>query len=302
MHVLVAVDVVGRKAAARSRSGRAGARSRRGSRRASSTPSKAHAIRLRSAGKRAGRRQPRHRPERAPERQVEVQSDRQVAAVHAQARRGGRPVRRGHHHAGRRQALGGGKLADGARDALGHRVVVGAQDDHARDVARCRRSAARRVRLGSAVIPRAVAPVGRIAALEASSLDAQLLGHQEQRPALHLLVHAPEVLADHAERDELHAGEEHDRDDQGREARHVGAVDQRLDQEDHGVAEGEQRDHETEVGPHPERDGRERGDAVEREAQQLARPPARAAAAVARRARRTARRSSGSPSRRTAPC
>src|SRR6185503_13873805 len=52
-----------------------------------------------------------------------------------QARSGRRPMRRVDHDAGGRQALCRGKLADGARDALGHGVVVGAQDDHALGVA-----------------------------------------------------------------------------------------------------------------------------------------------------------------------
>ena len=49
----------------------------------------------------------------------------------------------------------------------------------------------------------------RIAGAGSVALDPQLLGDQEQRPALHLLVHAAEILAEHAERDELDA-----RDDQ----------------------------------------------------------------------------------------
>src|SRR5262245_33096889 len=114
------------------------------------------------------------------------------------------------------------------------------------------------------------------------ALDAQLLGDQEQGPPLDLLVHPTEVLADYAERDELHAGEEHHGDDERRKARYVGAEQQGLHQEHHGIAEGEERDHQPEIGPHPEWNGRERGDPIEGEAQQAARGPARAATTVTR--------------------
>src|SRR5262249_17724893 len=91
------------------------------------------------------------------------------------------------------------------------------------------------------------------------------------------LIDAPQVLADNAERQELNAGKEHHRDDQGGKARHVNAKQQRLEQEERGVAEREERDQEPEVGPHAERDRRERGNAVEAKAEELAWPPARAA-------------------------
>ena len=86
VHVLMPVDMVGRKAQRRPRSGRAAGRSRRGSRSVSSTPPSAQVVRLESGGKRALRRQPGHVAERRAERQVEVQADRQVPAVHQQAR------------------------------------------------------------------------------------------------------------------------------------------------------------------------------------------------------------------------
>ena len=134
VHVLVAVDVVGRSAHARLEAVELAAdlgpdlvaveQAEQGPRHQAA-----------QAWELAGGRQPRHRPERGAERQVEVQPDAQVAAVHAQARRAGRPMRGRDQHAGRRQALGRGELADGAGNALGQRVVVGAEDDHALEAA-----------------------------------------------------------------------------------------------------------------------------------------------------------------------
>jgi hypothetical protein len=83
------------------------------------------------SGKGACRCQSRHRPHRGSKRQIEMQADAQMAAVRAQARGGSRPMRCIDHHAGGGEALGRGQLADGARDTLGHGIVVGTQDDHA---------------------------------------------------------------------------------------------------------------------------------------------------------------------------
>src|SRR5207247_2412767 len=104
-----------------------------------------------------------------------------------------------------RQAPGSGKLADGARDALGHGVVVGAENDHACQAARIAGPRPRPRAVPSALPP--LAGAGGIAARRLA-LDAQLLGYEKQRAPLYLLVHAPQILADHAERDELHASEE----------------------------------------------------------------------------------------------
>src|SRR5215210_5209576 len=48
---------------------------------------------------------------------------------------------------------------------------------------------------------------------------ADAIVHHVERPAFHLGEDAADIFADHAERHELNAGEEHDRHDQRREAR-----------------------------------------------------------------------------------
>ncbi len=50
-----------------------------------------------------------------------------------------------------------------------------------------------------------------------------LFAHDVQRPVLDLVVDTAHVLADHAQRDQLDAAEQQDRDGQGSEARKVGA-------------------------------------------------------------------------------
>src|SRR5262245_45901567 len=67
-------------------------------------------------------------------------------------------------------------------------------------------------------------------------VDSKRFSNEEQGPALHFFVHASKILADHAERDELHAGKEHYGNDQRREAGDIRAEDQRLDQNEHGIA------------------------------------------------------------------
>ncbi len=96
-----------------------------------------------------------------------------------------------------------------------------------------------------------------------------LLAHDVQRAVLDLVVDAPDVLADHAERDQLDAAEQQDGDRDRAEAGQVGADDAQHDHDrdrDERDARGEQSD----VGGQLQRQVREGGDRVEREAQHLA--------------------------------
>ena len=88
-------------------------------------------------------------------------------------------------------------------------------------------------------------------------------------PVLDLVVDAPDVLADHAERDQLDAAEQQDRDRDRAEAGQVGVDDPQADH-DRDRDEGQARGEEPDVGGQLQRQVREGGDRVEREAQHLA--------------------------------
>jgi len=104
-----------------------------------------------------------------------------------------------------------------------------------------------------------------------------------ERPPLHFLVDAPDVLAEHADRQDLHAADEQDRDHDRRVPGHVDAPQERAHDPVERERERGQRDGRAAVGPEAQRHRRMREDAVEREVPQ---PPVRPARA-ARRARRT---------------
>ena len=128
-----------------------------------------------------------------------------VAEAHRRLRLS-RPVRGGHDGARRRQAPGFGEREDALGNAPRHGEIVGAEDDGTGGAGHVDRLAARSLR----------AQRLRLSAMPISSATTI------ERPRLHLLVDAGEIFADDAERDELDAGEEHDRHDQRGEAGNVG--------------------------------------------------------------------------------
>ena len=93
--------------------------------------------------------------------------------------------------------------------------------------------------------------------------------HQIKRPLLGFFVQPPQVLADQAQRHQLHATQEQDDGHHGRPARHRIAEQQRLG--DHVKREGERqqrRDH-AQIGRHAQGRRGETGDAFQREVPQL---------------------------------
>src|SRR4029079_3932247 len=115
---------------------------------------------------------------------------------------------------------------------------------------------------------------------------AHRLGHDEVRSALRLVVDPPEVLADEAEEQELHAGEERDRHDEGGEALRRGTEEEALEDRVQRVDRSRCGDAGPEQPGGAERCHREGEHSVEREPEELphgvARRPARARLALDR--------------------
>src|ERR1700719_3202219 len=94
-------------------------------------------------------------------------------------------------------------------------------------------------------------------------LEAPAIAHQVQGPSLDLAVHARKVLADDAERDELHAAEEEHRDHQRRIPGQIDATNDLQADQKKREKKGEERTSDANVAPDFERHRTERGDGVE---------------------------------------
>ena len=78
---------------------------------------------------------------------------------------------------------------------------------------------------------------------------ADFLGYEIQRTAFHLGEDATDIFAQHAQRNQLHAGEKHRRDDQRGKARRFDPDQHNLQEVIDGVDEGESGDGHTDIGP-----------------------------------------------------
>src|SRR5581483_1035554 len=100
-------------------------------------------------------------------------------------------------------------------------------------------------------------------------LEAPAVAHQVEGPTFDLVVGAGEVLADDAERDQLHAAKEQHRDHQRGITGDVNAAGELQDREKHRVEKRRERDEQPEVAPHLKRHRAERSYPVEGEVPQL---------------------------------
>ena len=215
------------------------------------------------------------RPEWRGQRQVQADGG-VISRGLAQRRRLG--VRKGwrrHHHRGGVDAF----LRDQVADRPAHRgrdaVIVGAEDD-----------VALRLIVHSAAVRVPGAAGSAASRTFGSALHVVLhvvLGHEIDRPPFDLVEDLADIFAKHAEHDELHAAKHHDADKQRRIARHSFAIHHGLVDDLAAVKQRHGGDQQTEHGGKAQRRHRERGEAVERQADQRAHVPGAAAVGARRR-------------------
>src|SRR5262249_28748943 len=121
--------------------------------------------------------------------------------------------------------------------------------------------------------------VGRAGSVE-SDIDGLLepIGtpHDIKWPRLHLVEDAADIATQYSQRQKLDATQEHHRDDQRFEARHVDAVEDRADDAADAVDQADAGDQGTENSPEPQRQVRKCGNAVDGERRQPPEAPAAA--------------------------
>ena len=231
------------------------------------------------------------RPERRGQRHMQADRHARRAALSSVERDRFRAMkaRRHHHHRGGVEAPAHDQIADRGVDRRRDAVVVGAQPDAARRLGIARHCYSAADRVGGR----------RAASALARGLDA-VLGDEIDRPRFELGEDLADIFAHDPDHDQLHAAEHHQADHHRRIARHRLAVDERLDQDLHAEDERADRQQQPEQAREPQRRDRERGQSLDRQADQRVQVPVACGRARARPAR-SRRGSGGSRSSSRAP-